>query len=99
MSKLNIHRSLKDNMCFEKYIPALYNSKRRAWLAKAQIGTLPLHIELGRFRNIPPIDRKCKHCNEIENEIHFFIHCSLFEENRNTISSLSDTHPVSGYGN
>ena len=90
MSKLSLHRSLKDTMCFEKYITTLNNRKQRALIAKARMGTLPLHIELGRFRNIPPLDRKCKHCNKVENEIHFFIHCSLYEEKRNTISSLLD---------
>ncbi len=80
MSKLNIHRSLKDNLSFQNYITILHNRKQRSLIAKTCMGTLPLHVELGHFRNIPRIDRKCKNCNEIENEKHSLFTAHYFRK-------------------
>ena len=44
-----------------------------------------LMIELGRYQNIPRSLRICKTCNELDNEIHFFLLC---KQNKNLRSNL-----------
>ncbi len=38
-----------------------------------RLGILPLHIETGRYSNIPEADRICLLCNgnHVENDLHF----------------------------
>jgi hypothetical protein len=43
-------------------------------------------IEIGRYRKIPKEDRLCLYCeNKIDDECHFFFHCILNRELRNTL--------------
>ena len=43
-------------------------------------------IEIGRYRKIPREDRLCLYCeNKIGDECHFFFHCILNRELRNTL--------------
>ena len=39
-------------------------------------------IETGRYTNIPREERKCKVCNLVEDEIHFFFNCKINENVR-----------------
>lgn len=43
-----------------------------------------LAIEVGRYKKIPLENRKCKICksDDIENEIHFALECTLYAEER-----------------
>ena len=43
-----------------------------------------LEIEKGRYNNTPIADRLCKMCNlgQVENELHFIIICSMFNDPR-----------------
>ena len=54
-----------------------FNRYERSVPARLRGGTLPIAIETGRYRQMPPHDRKCKSCdtNHIENEHNFVFHC------------------------
>jgi len=56
----------------------------RSFTAQLRSGTLPLHVETGRFRNIKLENRICSLCqlNEIEDEVHFLFKCPLYNEVR-----------------
>ena len=60
--------------------------ENRRLLAMFRAGSLPLAIETGRYSRpqIPLEQRICAHCgkNEIENEMHFLIECSLYDDLR-----------------
>ena len=49
-------------------------------------GTLPLHVETGRWcRPVKPLDQRiCTYCNrnKIENEVHFLIECDIHDDPR-----------------
>ena len=52
-------------------------------------GTLPIRIESGRFRNEPLEDTLCILCetNDVEDEIHFILFCSIYTGCRQTLLS------------
>ena len=63
------------------------SKNERSALAQLRCGILPLRIETGRYINEPLHDRICRHCNsnEIENETHFLLFCTLYSELRNEL--------------
>lgn len=74
----------------------------RSILAQFRCGILPLKIETGRYHGEPVEERICTFCckNSIENEIHFLLHCPLYNDYRrilfentgfNQLIYLSDT--------
>ena len=56
----------------------------RRILSMLRCGTSPLHVETGRWcRPVKPLDQRiCTYCNqnEIENEVHFFIECDIYDD-------------------
>ncbi len=57
--------------------------KHRAAFAKFRCGTAPIRIETGRYERLPEADRLCPFCtNEIENEVHVIVNCSLYDDIR-----------------
>ena len=57
--------------------------KERSMLAQLHMETLALHVETGRYRNVPLNRRFCFHCpDQIEDEIHFVFDCTLYTEYR-----------------
>ena len=57
-------------------------------MAQLRCGILPLRIETGRFVGESPDERLCKLCNgpAIEDEKHFLLNCSFFNDIRNHFS-------------
>ena len=53
---------------------------------------LPLKIETGRFLGLSVEDRLCQVCdqNAVENEIHFLLHCTLYEDLRRAMIFKSE---------
>ena len=53
-------------------------------LAKCRLSSHSLQIELGRHNNTPVNNRICTRCdyNAVDDEEHFLIHCSYFNEER-----------------
>jgi hypothetical protein len=56
----------------------------RSILAQFRCGILPLRIETGRYHGEPVEERICSLCSEnnVEDEIHFLLHCPLYSEYR-----------------
>ena len=53
----------------------------RSFIAQLRTGTLPLHIETGRYRHVKPEKTFCFICNEkdsVENKLHFLFDCSAY---------------------
>ena len=53
-----------------------------AWLftilCRLRLSSHRLFIEHGRWKSIPRVDRKCKLCNEIEDEYHVMLLCPRY---------------------
>ena len=57
----------------------------RVAMTKLKVSSHRLEIEVGRWArpNRTPVDeRKCRYCNKLEDEFHFFIDCTLYEDLR-----------------
>ena len=62
-----------------RYIP----EHRRALLTQLRLWVLPLEIETGRYKDVPPEERLCQLCGEqVEDKIHFICKCSIYTEHR-----------------
>ena len=81
--KLRTYKLLKNNKITERYVKFNLDCKERSMLAQLRMGTLALHVETGRYRNLPLNRRFCFHClDQIEDEIHFVFDCTLYTEYR-----------------
>ena len=75
-SKLQIFKAIKTDYTFEKYLYCL-NPEIRRLICKFRISDHILEIESGRYKKIPRNLRLCNSCMKIEDEIHFFLDCSI----------------------
>lgn len=68
----------------ENYVVLDMPKYLRSILAQFRCGILPLRIEMGRYHGEPVEERICTFCckNSIENEIHFLLHCPLYNDYR-----------------
>ena len=93
--KLRTYKMFKTNFETSSYLYMNISKHERSLLAQFRLGILPLHIETGRFRNkldsstgkyrrLEINERTCNLCNneEIENEMHFLLHCTSYENER-----------------
>jgi hypothetical protein len=95
-TKLRTYITFKENFKTENYVEFCKNRLQRSLLAQLRTGTLPLNIEVGRFRNIELENRKCTLCNVnvVENEYHFVCECPMYDDCRSTMSNnISNKHP------
>jgi len=90
-NKLRTYRKFKLTYEREKYLEITNFSYRRA-MTKLRISDHPLQIEAGRYTRTPPDDRICMFCNKnvrcIENEMHFVLECSLYNDMRNSLVNV-----------
>jgi hypothetical protein len=94
--KLRTYITFKENFKTENYVEFCRNRHQRSLLAQLRTGTLPLNIEVGRFRNIELENRKCTLCNinVVETEYHFVCECPIYDDCRSTMfDSISNKHP------
>jgi hypothetical protein len=89
--KLRTYCWIKNNHDMETYltsnIPRVYRNK----ITAIRIGSHDLEIERGRYTNTstPPQNRFCKFCpDNIEDECHFMMSCSLFKTKRTELISM-----------
>ena len=87
--ELSLYASFKTIFKFESYLDYIQDFTARCTLAKLRMSAHNLQIETGRFsKNKTPRDERfwpyCKTLNTlaVEDEIHFLLTCSLFNEER-----------------
>ncbi len=75
--KLRTYILFKNEYCTEQYVNFCRHRQDRSLLAQIRPGTLPLHVETGRFRDTKVENRTCMICNskEIEDDYHFVSIC------------------------
>ena len=85
--KLRTYNVFKSEYCTEHYVKTIFHRGKRSILSQFRTGILPLKVETGRFTNIPWYFRICELCtsNDIEDEIHFLLHCTCYTQERNIL--------------
>ena len=90
--KLRTYVQIKTNFGFEKYLDIIKEHKNRRYITKFKISSHKLKIEAGRYtRPITPLnERICDRYDnhEVDDEIHFFNHCTHLLEARKTLFDL-----------
>ena len=84
-NKLRTYRKYKKDLRPETYVTCYIPRHYRNVLAKFRCGSLPLHIETGRFNNTPLNERTCPFDDCIEDEQHFLIDCSFYDDLRHEL--------------
>ena len=71
----------------EPYLTKIKKQKYLSSFSRFRAGSHALEIERGRYTNprTPRAQRLCVNCNKVEDEIHFLIHCKLYENQRTSI--------------
>jgi hypothetical protein len=93
--KLRTYILFKENFQVENYVKYSKNRLHRSLIAQLRSGTLPLNIEIGRFRHIELENRTCTLCdlNVIENEFHFVCQCPVYSDCRSIMyNSITTKH-------
>ena len=88
-NKLRTYNLFKKEFKLEKYLCTIKNFNQRRCLAKLRLSDHNLEVELGRrMRPKKKLeDRICKKCktNKIDDEMHFILNCSHFENERHIL--------------
>ena len=71
----------------EEYLSSVANHKYRTALSKLRSSSHTLEIERGRYTiPITPANKRiCHVCIEVEDELHFLLHCRLYTKERNAL--------------
>ena len=102
-AKLRTYVLFKTSYTTETYLKLNLVKWERSTLAQFRLGVLPLEIETGRYkrkkeengsmRKLEVNERLCKMCSEIEveDEIHFLLKCTKYNEDRNLLLNHATT--------
>ena len=90
--EFKIDRFQKSNFCtsissfhFQNYLTVVKVKKYRNAFSRLRCSSRILEIESGRWHRPirkPIEEKKCRNCNVIENEFHFLLECSLYNDLR-----------------
>ena len=82
--KLRTYGLFKRSFSREKYLSVIVKPHILKCFTNFRISSHKLEIEIGRYKNVPVADRKCKLCNSgsVEDEIHFMFECPTYEQYR-----------------
>ena len=95
--KLRFFSKIYTNFELQKYLTFSIDKNLRLLLSKLRLSAHSLAIETGRYNRplIPAYERYCKFCvNEVENEKHFLLDCSLYNTIREKHTSLFQNHLI-----
>lgn len=73
----------------ERYLNYGISRRERSIVAQLRCGILPIRIEVGRYKGEKESERICTLCKrkEIENELHFLLHCDNYISERTGLFS------------
>ena len=84
--KSKLYSSYKSKIEISPDLVHIHNRRYRNCFTKFRLSDHQLEIEIGRHKKKDRNDRLCNICNGgyIENEIHFLLHCSAYQNIRNS---------------
>ena len=97
LSKLNesplfrVYKTFKYDLHLERYLNMNLSLSSMNYIARLRGCLLKININMGRWRNIPLVDRICPMCNdnEIEDENHVLFHCTVWRDYRRPLLRFS----------
>jgi len=86
-NKLRTYRKFKHSYSTEPYVCIITQKKYRSAYAKFRCGVAPIKIETCRYglNRIPVAERLCETCNEIEDEFHVIMFCTMYSDIRDDL--------------
>ncbi len=93
-NKLRTYCKFKNEFQVEKYCTLILPPSHRSAFSKFRCGVAPIRLETGRFEGLPVDRRLCPFCNDIENESHVLLQCSLYNDNRNVLFCKANSDSV-----
>ena len=94
--KLRYYNIFKSDLLPEEYLNLHIQKYQRSLFAQFRAGILSLHVETGRFRNLPLEQRFCVLCDksEVEDEYHLLCQCAVYRDLRRKLYSTTiDLYP------
>ena len=94
------HKEVKYDYQLEDYLRTIRNPAHRISMTKLGLGLHSLRMQTGKYENrgapIPVEGRTCLVCNRgyIEDERHFLMYCTGYDNIRNELHCLLSTHDV-----
>ncbi len=101
-SKLSFYHTCKSTFGREPYLDISKGFNRRYSTTKLRISAHDLHIETGRYKNIPRDSRFCEWCkinsgqDLVEDELHVLTECNLYSKSRSKLFDVLKKAPSSG---
>jgi len=94
--KLRLFKKWKHDLKVPPYIKLNLTRQQRSFLAQVRSGSLPIHIETGRYVGLAIELRTCKFCTneEVETEYHFLFQCNCYSLTRNLFFLENGPEPV-----
>ena len=91
-SILRFYKTFKREYTLEPYLSCVQVYKYRNAIAKLRCSSHTLEIERGRHCNpkLPICQRLCKHCNVIDDEMHFLFHCNTNSKERSAFFTCAE---------
>ena len=93
--KLRTYATFKSSFNTENYVKFCTNRQDRSLMARTRLGILPIMVEMGHYKNIPTTERLCESCGELEDELHFLLHCNLYVYQRQELVRKAERGTVS----
>jgi hypothetical protein len=84
-SKLRTYKLFNFSYCTEQYLLQNIPIRYRSAFVKFRCGVAPLKIETGRYERRELNERLCINCDNIEDEKHVLLKCSLYEDLRQSM--------------
>ena len=84
VSKLRTYRQIKTVFGTENYLLSTLSKGEKSYFAQFRCGILPLRVETGRYIGLNANETLCT-SNEIEDELHLLLKCSLYDDLRRTL--------------
>ena len=87
VSKLRTCRQIKTVFGTKNYLLSTLSKGEKSYFAQFRCGILRLRVETGRYIGLNANERICTLCtsNEIEDEMHLLLKCSLYDDLRQTL--------------
>ena len=76
--KLKTYVTFKSSFNTENYVNFCTDMQDQSLMARTRLGILPIKVKTGRYKNISTNERLCESCGELEDELHFLLHCNLY---------------------
>ena len=84
-NKLRFYNLFKQSYETESYCKMILPLNHRSAFSKFRCGVAPIRLETGRYEGLKVEERLCPFCNVVEDEIHVFLKCPVYNDLRSNL--------------